>query len=380
MNNLAAGDFIFNGPQPDLTASNLRLTSTSVSYRLNNIATVAVAASITGIYLSADNTIPTADTLLTTVATPALGAGSSDNESTAFSLPTNLTPGTYYIGVLADYNAQVSEADDNNNGAAVPIILGNDNINSLAGTTGDDTMFAFAGNDTLTAGNGNDWIDGGAGDDILLGGIGTNTLIGGTGFDVAIFDGPRGSYAIGSNTVTRVGDSNTLSSIESKVFTELQHGGPFIALGAQFADLNGDGRTDLIYQGTDNRFWLSTSTSTDIGAPNLVVTHGGSYFTGGVQYADLNGDGRADQIYQGLDNQFWVSLSNGNGLSAPQLWAQQSGGFYVDGAHYADLNGDGRDDLVYRTLDNRFLVSLSTGSGFSAAQQWVQHGGSFNAG
>ena len=30
-----------------------------------------------------------------------------------------------------------------------------------------------------------------------------------------------------------------------------------------------------------------------------------------VQYADLNGDGKADLIFQGVDNTFWVSAFYG---------------------------------------------------------------------
>jgi Ca2+-binding RTX toxin-like protein len=151
---------------PDLTVSNLGLSGTTVSYTVNDSAANA-GASTTGIYLSTDSTITTGDTLLTTVATPALNAGTSDNENAALVLPSNLTPGTYYVGAVTDYNNQVVEGNETNNASSgAPIILGNDSANTLTGTAGNDTMVAFAGDDTL---------NGGAGADTMIGGLGNDT-------------------------------------------------------------------------------------------------------------------------------------------------------------------------------------------------------------
>jgi hypothetical protein len=80
-----------------------------------------------------------------------------------------------------------------------------------------------------------------------------------------------------------------------------------------------------------------------------------------VQYADLNGDGLADMIFQGNDNRFWVSLSTGSGFTAPANWITHGGGFNNASAQYTDLNGDGLTDLIYRGLDNQFHVSLMAG-------------------
>jgi hypothetical protein len=126
----------------------------------------------------------------------------------------------------------------------------------------------------------------------------------------------------------------------------MQHGGGFVAGEAQYADVNDDGRADLIYQGLDNRFWVSTSTGTAFSPPQNLVTHGGGFIPGEAQYADVNGDGRADLIYQGLDNRFWVSTSSGTGFSPPQNWVTHGGGFIPGEAQYADVNGDGRADLI----------------------------------
>jgi pimeloyl-ACP methyl ester carboxylesterase len=138
------------GAQADLTASNAVLDRAGISYTINNTSTVATAASTTGIYLSADSTITTSDTLLTTYASPALAGGGSDFEASSLSFPTNLTPGTYFVGVIADHNARIAENNETNNASGgVPIILGNNSANTLNGTIGNDIILGLAGNDIL---------------------------------------------------------------------------------------------------------------------------------------------------------------------------------------------------------------------------------------
>lgn len=160
----------------------------------------------------------------------------------------------------------------------------------------------------------------------------------------------------------------------------LQHGNSFIPGQAQYADLNGDGKTDLIFQSEDNQFWVSLSTGAGLNPPVSWMQHGGTFLDGQAQYADLNGDGKADLIFQSTVNQFWVSLSTGTGFNPPAQWLQH-GATFIDGqVQYADLNGDGRADLIYQATDNKFWVSLSTGTGFSPAQSWLQHGNTFIAG
>ncbi|MBR1088699.1 M10 family metallopeptidase C-terminal domain-containing protein, partial [Bradyrhizobium manausense] len=113
--------------KPDLTASFDSVSSTtiaaggstSVDFWVVNFGKAAAAASISGLYLSTDATITTGDTLLTTVASPGLSAngapGYYDHQTVSLALPANLSPGTYYIGGLADYNNAISESNEANN-------------------------------------------------------------------------------------------------------------------------------------------------------------------------------------------------------------------------------------------------------------------------
>jgi Ca2+-binding RTX toxin-like protein len=176
---------------PDFTATQILLSGASISCRINNVGLAAAAGSTTGIYLSTDTTITTSDTLLTTLSTPPLATNSSDIESISLfslSFPSNLVPGTYYLGVVANYNGQMAESNGTNNASnAVAIILGNDNDNTLNGTLGNDTILGFDGIDVMR---------GLGGDDVLIPGHGNDILDGGDGFNVAYYSRPSAGYGV----------------------------------------------------------------------------------------------------------------------------------------------------------------------------------------
>lgn len=153
--------------QPDLTASGFSFDGTTVHFQVNNFGTGPAAASNAGVYLSADSVITNADTLIATAATPALLPGGSSSVGGSLPLPSNLaTPGTYYLGALADSNGQIAESNEANNGSnTVLVILGNAADNTLTGTQNNDLIFGFAGDDNLTGGAGADTMFGGTGND-----------------------------------------------------------------------------------------------------------------------------------------------------------------------------------------------------------------------
>jgi len=116
------------GPaQPDLTVSFDPLSnstiaaggSASVDYWLVNFGKGTAAASTSGLYISTDATITTADTLLTTIGSAGLTAngtaGYYDHQTITLNLPGSLAPGTYYIGGIADYTNGVAEGNEGNN-------------------------------------------------------------------------------------------------------------------------------------------------------------------------------------------------------------------------------------------------------------------------
>src|SRR6185436_16860081 len=141
----------------------------------------------------------------------------------------------------------------------------------------------------------------------------------------------------------------------------------------QLADVNGDGRADLVWNslGTINRTYVNLSngdgtfrralTANDQPEQNWVG------FT--LQMADVNGDGRADLVWNtlGAINRTYVNLSNGDGTFRRALTAndQPEGGWAGFTLQLVDVNGDKRADLVWNSLGaiNRTYVNLSNGDG-----------------
>jgi Ca2+-binding RTX toxin-like protein len=245
---------------PDLTAGSLTLSATaagtSVGYQINNVGGAAAGASTTGIYLSTDSTISSADALLTTASTPSLTVGGVDSEIASLSFPGNLTPGTYYIGALSDYNGQVTEGDETNNASnAIPVILGNNSANTLTGTAGDDTIFGLGGNDT---------INGGAGADVMIGGIGDDVYYVDNPGDVVIENANEGNDIVYASVDYTIGPN-----IESVVLVE--GAGDINVVGNSMANalvgnsgdntLDGKGGNDTMIGGAGDDIYFVDSTS-----------------------------------------------------------------------------------------------------------------------
>jgi Ca2+-binding RTX toxin-like protein len=111
-------------PLPDFTTSGLTLGtttlaaggSTSVAFAVNNIGTGSGQPGNAVVYLSTDSTITTSDTILSAVGPNFLSPSQSQSfNGYTISLPSNLAPGTYYVGVIADYDNLVAESNEGNN-------------------------------------------------------------------------------------------------------------------------------------------------------------------------------------------------------------------------------------------------------------------------
>ena len=87
-----------------------------VEWEVLNQGDAAAGESEVGIYLSRNSTISLSDELLDQNATRSLAPGGRDtDESDSFYLPSDLDPGTYYIGLIADHLEEVSESSGRNN-------------------------------------------------------------------------------------------------------------------------------------------------------------------------------------------------------------------------------------------------------------------------
>ncbi|HMZ97187.1 MAG: FG-GAP-like repeat-containing protein [Nitrospira sp.] len=158
-----------------------------------------------------------------------------------------------------------------------------------------------------------------------------------------------------------------------------------------FTDLNGDGKADFVYQRSDIdelRVMLSTGTAfgpdTSWGVKAYgIACAGASNCIPNFTFADINGDGKADFVYQRSDiDELRVMLSTGTGFATDTAWGMKAYGIACAGASncrpafgYFDVNGDGKADFVYQRSDiDELRILLSTGSAFRPDAVWGMKG------
>ncbi|HTT21305.1 MAG TPA: FG-GAP-like repeat-containing protein [Candidatus Sulfotelmatobacter sp.] len=115
------------------------------------------------------------------------------------------------------------------------------------------------------------------------------------------------------------------------------------------ADLNQDGKVDLIastsgFAGTNQLAVLLGKGTGKFGAP-LYYPTGNTSGAGPVEVADINGDGKPDLLVSSPDGSFNVLLGNGNGTFKPANvtpGATGAAGYFVTG----DFNHDGKLDVA----------------------------------
>ena len=113
----------------DLIVSSLSAPSsiyTGVSYTVSNtvknIGNISSTTSYLKFYLSTDANIDSSDLYLTQRSVGSLSWGASNSANTTIKLPVTLSPGTYYIGAIADANSTNTEFDETNNTASTTAI------------------------------------------------------------------------------------------------------------------------------------------------------------------------------------------------------------------------------------------------------------------
>jgi Ca2+-binding RTX toxin-like protein len=209
------GDFDLLPPGPNLSIDGFIFNGSIVTYEVENSGNKTAAASTSGLYLSTDATIDVSDKLLATRGEGTLAAGQSELERILPSFPSNLDPGTYYLGVIADIRQTVKEGSEaDNDSRALRIMLGDSAANKLTGSSGRDTIVGLAGNDTIA---------GGTNADTLVGGVGNDRLTGGAGADKFVF-----THALNASTnVDRISDFLAPSDtfvLENAIFKTLATG------------------------------------------------------------------------------------------------------------------------------------------------------------
>jgi uncharacterized repeat protein (TIGR03803 family) len=146
-------------------------------------------------------------------------------------------------------------------------------------------------------------------------------------------------------------------------------------------DVNGDGKPDLVMvnSGTDTvSVFLNNGNGTFAPAQTYVTSNDGSTLAESVAVADVNGDGKPDLVVANGSNVYVgnvsVLLNNGNGtFQAPQTLIGGGSVVNADSVAVADVNGDGKPDIVvgtgaqyvidYYNRPSRVELLLNNGSG-----------------
>src|SRR5713101_4756116 len=146
------------------------------------------------------------------------------------------------------------------------------------------------------------------------------------------------------------------------------------------ADINGDGRADIVAFGYAG-VWTALSTGDGGFAPerfvlaNFGTDHGWDPSVHVRTVADINGDGRADIVAFGYAG-VWTALSTGDGGFAPERFVLANFGTdhgWDPSVHVrtvADINGDGKPD-IFAFGDAGVWTALSTGDGGFAPEKFV---------
>ncbi|WP_272947472.1 S8 family serine peptidase [Variovorax sp. JS1663] len=239
-------------------------------------------------------------------------------------------------------------------------LVGNGLANTLSGDAGNDFLEGQGGDDALYGGSGDDYLDGGRGRNALAGGLGNDTYVVGstdsTGFQIGRWSTQQGGY-----------------SDAQRWFT---------------ADVNGDGKADLVNVFNDGGTMSADahiSTGTGYQIQRWATRQGGYWDAQRWSVADVNGDGKADLVnIYGESGAMSADahISTGSGFQI-QRWATRQGG-YGDAQRWsvADVNGDGKADLVNIYGDNGAMSAdahISTGSGFQIQRWATQQGGYWDA-
>ena len=89
--------------------------SKSISTRIKNDGDSSSGSFRWALYLSTDTTITTSDLQLDYWTQSSITAGSTRTSTKSVTIPSSITGGYYYVGMIVDINNQVSESDENNN-------------------------------------------------------------------------------------------------------------------------------------------------------------------------------------------------------------------------------------------------------------------------
>lgn len=129
-------------------------------------------------------------------------------------------------------------------------------------------------------------------------------------------------------------------------------------------DINGDGRNDLVYRGSNGNWHYRLLT--DSGFGNAVNTGRPTHSEASRRNTlvlDYNGDGLQDLL---VPHGSYYKVYQSTGFGFRQVYGALSAADYNREPRVLDLNGDGLSDILFRTNGNQIVYVLNKGGRFSA--------------
>jgi YD repeat-containing protein len=129
-----------------------------------------------------------------------------------------------------------------------------------------------------------------------------------------------------------------------------------------YADVNGDGKTDVLkYNSVYKTIYISLSKGSSFeNWRSQGVSYYVEYENGQIQFADVNGDGKDDLVAVGsIDGYIYIALSKGNKFDEQWTWYSNKTIIKNDeqnSVFFADMNDDGINDLVKESKSGHTLT------------------------
>lgn len=142
----------------------------------------------------------------------------------------------------------------------------------------------------------------------------------------------------------------------------------------QFADLNQDGRTDIISRDVSTGRWyeLTSSTSGSVSTILLAATNPTSRYDD-VRFADLTGDGKLDILARKTETSSWdLLLSQSSESFQVVSYSIDYASFRSVNLATGDFNGDGKTNLFLRDSGTNNWLGLSVTGSSVVSQPWNQ--------
>ena len=156
---------------------------------------------------------------------------------------------------------------------------------------------------------------------------------------------------------------------------------PYGASAAVVGDFDKNGTTDVAAISPNNAKNLYILSNDGTGALSIAHTYTLQQPSYAIGVADINGDGKLDLVLQGQDPvssnwSYCVLLGNGDeSFQPPVCYPQSVPGNSGTSVVIADFNGDGKPDLAFAVGNTSFAVLLGNGNGTFGTPAYFYDGG-----